>query len=310
MLARNILIFHSAALGDFILTFPLGLALGRMNPQSRVMYVTAKQKGELAEKVLGLDSIDSETGWHYLFGDPSKLPEPCSRKLQDSHTIITFLAKPGDNWFQNVSQIAPKAKIICVGMENPSLKSEHYSQQLLQSLQDHPVLYAGFTQILASVANRGLARSAFPKGGPILIHPGSGSPTKCWPAGRFLELIIRLKSDGQTCRIVLGEVEIERWSAELIRKLEAAAPVICSQTYLQLLAEIQQSSAFIGNDSGATHLAGILGLPTFAIFGPTDPAIWKPLGPRVQIIRHEPLNELPCEDVYRDFRSYFAAHSP
>ena len=52
MFARNILIFHSGALGDFVQTWPLGLALGRLYPQSRVIFVTQKQKGLLAEKAL------------------------------------------------------------------------------------------------------------------------------------------------------------------------------------------------------------------------------------------------------------------
>ena len=67
MLRRNVLIFHSGALGDFILTWPLALALGRLFPQSRVFYVTARQKGLLAERVLRVESVDVETGWHHLF---------------------------------------------------------------------------------------------------------------------------------------------------------------------------------------------------------------------------------------------------
>src|SRR5438067_1389585 len=52
MLRRNVLIFHSGAMGDFILTWPLALALGRLFPQSRIFYVTHRQKGLLAERVL------------------------------------------------------------------------------------------------------------------------------------------------------------------------------------------------------------------------------------------------------------------
>src|SRR6185295_7543783 len=53
-LRRNILIFHQAALGDFIVTWPLAMALSRIMPQSRVIYVTHSQKGKLAERVLHL----------------------------------------------------------------------------------------------------------------------------------------------------------------------------------------------------------------------------------------------------------------
>src|SRR5688500_10724765 len=66
MLRRNVLIFHAGALGDFVLSWPLALALGRLYPQSRVIYVTAGQKGALAERVLRVDSTDIESGWHEI----------------------------------------------------------------------------------------------------------------------------------------------------------------------------------------------------------------------------------------------------
>jgi ADP-heptose:LPS heptosyltransferase len=46
-----------------------------------------------------------------------------------------------------------------------------------------------------------------------------------------------------------------------------------------LAALLCRCHAFVGNDSGISHLAGILGVPTVAVFGPTDPRTWAPLGP-------------------------------
>ena len=55
---------------------------------------------------------------------------------------------------------------------------------------------------------------------------------------------------------------------------------------LPLLAAIlSQCSLFIGNDSGITHLAAALGVPTIALFGPTDPYVWGPRGKKVFIAR-------------------------
>ena len=73
---RNVLVFHSGALGDFVLTWPLAVALGRLFPQSRVFYVTQRQKGLLAERVLRVESVDGEGGWHHLFSESPNLPEP------------------------------------------------------------------------------------------------------------------------------------------------------------------------------------------------------------------------------------------
>jgi heptosyltransferase-2/heptosyltransferase-3 len=43
-------------------------------------------------------------------------------------------------------------------------------------------------------------------------------------------------------------------------------------------------AAYIGNDSGVTHLAAAAGIPTIAIFGPTDETVWAPPGSHVKII--------------------------
>jgi ADP-heptose:LPS heptosyltransferase len=41
----------------------------------------------------------------------------------------------------------------------------------------------------------------------------------------------------------------------------------------------------VGNDSGITHMAAALGVPTVAIFGPSDPRVWSPRGKRVTVVR-------------------------
>jgi ADP-heptose:LPS heptosyltransferase len=52
-----------------------------------------------------------------------------------------------------------------------------------------------------------------------------------------------------------------------------------------LKALLESAGGYIGNDSGVSHLAAYLGLPTVAVFGPSDPKMWRPMGPRVQIVR-------------------------
>ena len=70
---------------------------------------------------------------------------------------------------------------------------------------------------------------------------------------------------------MIGEVEPERWPADLTRSSSDAARSTRPQSYLELMAELSSARAFVGNDSGPGHLAGILGVPTLALFGPTDP---------------------------------------
>src|SRR5205809_7479697 len=89
---RNVLIFHLGAIGDFVLTWPLAMALARIYPQSRIIYVTHGQKGKLAEKVLHVESTDVEGGWHHLFGTPAELPANPRKMLETAHSAFSFVA--------------------------------------------------------------------------------------------------------------------------------------------------------------------------------------------------------------------------
>ncbi|MGA2442016.1 MAG: hypothetical protein ABSH08_13760 [Tepidisphaeraceae bacterium] len=148
MFPRNVLIFHSGALGDFVQTWPLGLALGRLFPQSRVIYVTQRQKGVLVEKVLRLEFMDTELGWHHLFGDAAQLPEVCRHKLASAHSIFTFIARPGDAWMRAAASVAPGAQMIPVEAGTAG--------QIANSLNGVPAVRAAVGQILTSIADRGL----------------------------------------------------------------------------------------------------------------------------------------------------------
>src|SRR5690606_14727276 len=108
---------------------------------------------------------------------------------------------------------------------------------------------------LRSVADRGIG---YQRSEPvhIVIHPGSGSSRKCWPAIRYAELVERLVAAGRSVRVILGEVELEKWPARQVALFEKIAPVRRPANYLELLAELSSAAVYIGNDSGPGHLAG------------------------------------------------------
>jgi ADP-heptose:LPS heptosyltransferase len=93
-------------------------------------------------------------------------------------------------------------------------------------------------------------------------------------------------------------VERETWARADLDRLASAAEVSEPATYVELLSRLAPAQAFVGNDSGPGHLAGILGVPTVSIFGPTDPARWRPLGPRVSTVMGSPIDAIDVEQVY------------
>jgi heptosyltransferase-3 len=304
---RNVLIFHLGALGDFVLTWPLALALGRIYPQSRIFYVTHAQKGALAERVLRLDAADIEGGWHHLFTPnlpDEDLPQTARKLLASAHAVFTFLADAEGIWARNVRRLAPQAELTALhGPRDLELPPE---QALLDELKSRPFVQTAVAQILNSIAGRGVGFHRAPDGS-ILLHPGAGSPAKRWPLERFIELAARLRTDGRAVRFVIGDAECEQWTAPTLAMLRQAGELEQPADYLQLLDALASASFFVGNDSGPGHLAGIIGVPTLSLFGPTDPARWKPLGPRVRTLREQPLENLAVQTVYASIQSSLGA---
>lgn len=294
-LRRNILIFHMGAAGDFIVTWPLAITLARLFPQSRVYYVTHSQKGILAEKVLRTEWTDVEGGWHQLFAEAGVLPEPAARLLAGAHTIVSFVADAAGVWEKSVRAAAPEAQLALLSTAVPDNFAGHVIEYILGQLKGWRAAETSARQILRSIAERGIA-CARPGGGPVVIHPGSGSAKKCWSIECFIELARRLKAQGREVGFLIGETEREKWPATRLAALSEAAAIIEPAGTLELLDSLTRAPLFIGNDSGPGHLAGIIGVPTVSIFGPGNPARWSPLGPRVRVVAGA-LDEIKVEHV-------------
>jgi hypothetical protein len=229
VLRRNVLIFHQGALGDFILTWPVALALGRLYPQSRIIYITHAAHGALAQRMLGVEWRDANIGgWHAMYAPAAHaaLPEPSAALLRSAHTVISFIAAArGSDWLDNAAQLSGHAATI-VALAPPLAAHQHTghaTDNLVRQLDAQPVLQCAVAQIVNWIRKHGITVRAAPAYG-VVIHPGSGSPTKCWPLDRFIELARSLPSQNLPVTFLIGHVECERWSADDLRRLNDAFP--------------------------------------------------------------------------------------
>ena len=113
-------------------------------------------------------------------------------------------------------------------------------------------------------------------GRPLVVHPGSGNPDKNWPVARYVEIITRWRALGREVVAVIGEADHDE-AAALQRSLPDL-PFLSGLTLPELGATLAECAAFLGNDSGITHLAAAVGLPVTALFGPSNPATWGTRG--------------------------------
>jgi len=116
----------------------------------------------------------------------------------------------------------------------------------------------------------------------VIIQPGSGSPHKCWPW--FEQLADRIPA----VTMLIGPCE---------EAYQTRYPRLEGLPLTAVAEEIRRCRAFVGNDSGITHLAAYWGCPTVALFGPTDPRIWGPVGRRVKVLHKSRLREISVDDI-------------
>ena len=111
----------------------------------------------------------------------------------------------------------------------------------------------------------------------LVIHTGAGHPVRLWPRERFDAIAARLRAAGWQVTLL----------DDTLTDLDA------------LLATLATADRFIGNDSGPGHLAALLGVPTFTLFGPQLPELFAPQHPQAAWIAGAPCPHKPCFDACR-----------
>lgn len=132
-------------------------------------------------------------------------------------------------------------------------------------------------------AERAAARPLAERLGPgfLAVHPGSGSPSKNWPASRFASVVDAV-ADERPWLLVEGPAD-DAASGPLRGRPGA---VVAHHLPVRVLgALLGRAGLCVGNDSGVSHLAAAYGTRCVVLFGPSDPRQWTPDGTRVTAVR-------------------------
>jgi heptosyltransferase II len=129
----------------------------------------------------------------------------------------------------------------------------------------------------------------------IALAPGAAyGSAKCWPAERFAETADALIDEFDVDVILFGassELEICRQIAD---RMHHHPVVLAGHTSIgELPALFSRCHLFIGNDSGAMHVAAAVNVPVVAVFGSTDPHGTAPVTSLKKLIQH-PVACSPC----------------
>jgi heptosyltransferase II len=123
------------------------------------------------------------------------------------------------------------------------------------------------------------------------IAVGAGASygsAKCWPPERFAEALNKLTDASDDDVILFGTTGEAAVSTAILARLRKPAIDLTGKTpIVELPALLSRCNLFIGNDSGAMHVAAAVGLPVVAIFGPTDPNGTAPVTPMCTVVQEK-----------------------
>lgn len=300
--APRFLILRGGAIGDFIATLPVLQALRAQWPQACIEIWGYPHIAELAvaagwaQTVVSLDRAEMA---RFFVPEPS-FTDAQVAAVRSFDLVFNYLHDPVGQVRSNL--LLAGAKQVLSG--SPLIKRGHAIPFLLEPLQALAIFE---TEMVPELDYSGTARARGRErlralglvGKPVVVHPGSGSPAKNWPVERYVEVVRRLREKGREVVLVLGEADAAE-AVVLAREVPELA-VLSGLTLVELAATLSECAAFLGNDSGITHLAAAVGLPVVALFGPSNADVWAPRGRGgVRVLRapEGELERLPIPSVW------------
>ncbi|WP_447984434.1 glycosyltransferase family 9 protein [Nitrospira sp. Nam74] len=287
---RTLFILHPGSLGDVLLALPAIRAFRASFPDhvlglmaqvevSRLLLTTgevhkafALEGPSLANMFAGVGSIDPEIKQWLLSCD----------------VAAAWVADPGHDLEAALRQFRI-AHILVSSPHAVEYRSVHQVDRFLETIKSVVSLHSHSTTVqlppdtIQDAATRLTSIRMLPSRPLVIIHPGSGSRHKCVDPQLLTDLYRQYRSNGILPLVVGGPADVDQVTA-LRRSCCEPFRVMHNLDLVRMAGVIAHADCFIGHDSGLTHLAACLQVPTVALFGPTDPIRWAPRGSHVTVV--------------------------
>jgi heptosyltransferase-3 len=303
---RRVLVIFPGALGDLMCLMPALAAISRRHSGASVELMARIELARLAAGrtvIARGHSIDArEVG--ALFTDEPPANSNARRFFADFERIYSFFASDDQRFRARLAAATDghvsfhpfrpsgDGHVSAAYLRATEIEIDERASPVDSRLEPTPDDLAA--------ASRAIAQSKCAVSNLIVIFPGSGSPGKNWPADKFAALASKLSlsmSNRASVAVILGPAEI---SLEPIFR-ESGVPVLKDLDLPTVAAIARVASAFVGNDSGVSHLAAAAGASGVVIFGPTDPARWGPMPAgtdgHIVILRRTPIASIEPDEV-------------
>jgi lipopolysaccharide heptosyltransferase III len=295
---RRLLVIHPGALGDVLQAVP---ALRALRGSERACRVSLAAQPRLARLLAGAGVVDEALsfdalGLSALFSD-DPLPPALAERLGRFDDIVSWFGARAPTYSERLTALAPR---VVLASSAPPDAGEPVWRHLLATVAPlcapDPAA-AGDAGALAAPLTvpeewRMLGRAALGAAGladerPLLVvHAGAGGQWKRWPVERFAEVIARAAG----CAVLLHEGPADREPVDALERrldaIDAAAgrARLVAPALEPLAAVLAGARAYLGGDSGISHLAAAAGAAAVILYPEATLARWAPWGPRARAL--------------------------
>ena len=264
------LAIHPGALGDVLLAVPalraLRAAAGHVvlaaQPRIGALLVALHVvDGHVAFDGLGLDAL--------FVDDATRTP-----RLPPSARLVCWFGARDAGFVRRLTALVPDARVA-----PPAGAGRCVWEHLLDTVGAGPGPWCAPVDVPAPVRALGVeTMAAAGADGPppwLVVHPGAGSAAKCWPAEAFARAIVTLAATTRT-NVLVHQGPADAEAAGALRRHLGSGVVWLVEPELPALAGVlAHARAYLGNDSGVSHLAAALGVPGPILFD-TRHLAWRP----------------------------------
>ena len=275
------LIIHPGALGDVLQAVP---ALRGLRAAAPAAPITVVGQPRLARLLVELGAAEHARtfdgfGLEALFVD-APTPAALADAMSGVSHVVSWFGSRDETYRRRLRGLAPRAIVA------PPVPTDDTAvwRHLLATLAEWGLSLPERVEPLRPPPLPAGPPPADPDLGRLVIHPGSGGDWKRWPVERFAEVIRALRRD-RALEIVVHQGPADAEPAQrLLALLEGDAVVLLEPDLPRLAAVLGGARAYLGGDSGVSHLAAAVGTPSVLLFPPATRRRWTPWSPTAMAI--------------------------
>lgn len=310
---QRILLLRLERIGDLVMAMPAIADVRAAAPSARIDLIVGSWNADLARTMRDVDSVQVlDAAWLARQGDGLALPAllGAARRWREApyDVAINFepdvrsnlmLAVSGSAWTAGYASGGGGALLDAALDYDARAHTSANARRLVAAVfgsaapsQRDPRL--DLDAAATAAAERTIGRASQPLVG---IHVSGGRDIKQWPPERFAEVARRLQAE-RGATIVLTGSPADRTLVDGVRARllpDATIDVAGERDLVSVAAILQRLDLFVTGDTGPMHLANAVGTPVVAVFGPSDPARYAPLGEFDRVVRVD----LPCAPCNR-----------